>query len=115
MSDRDDLAAVIAGFPSVLVGFSGGVDSALLAVVARQVLGRDRSVAAIGVSPSLATEQRTVALDIAATFDLNLVEVPTDELDETREVVRTVMEGVAELRVPLVVDMGFGPNWAEAK
>jgi uncharacterized protein len=82
MSDRGDLAAVIAGFPSVLVGFSGGVDSALLAVVARQVLGRDRSVAAIGVSPSLATEQRTVALDIAATFDLNLVEVPTDELDD---------------------------------
>ena len=44
-----------------------------------------------------------------------VLEVPAEELDETKEVVRTVMEGVAELRVPLVVDMGFGSNWAEAK
>jgi DNA polymerase I-like protein with 3'-5' exonuclease and polymerase domains len=26
-----------------------------------------------------------------------------------------VMESAIELRVPLVVDVGFGPNWAEAK
>jgi DNA polymerase I-like protein with 3'-5' exonuclease and polymerase domains len=29
--------------------------------------------------------------------------------------VRSVMERAAELRVPLVVDVGFGPNWADAK
>jgi DNA polymerase I-like protein with 3'-5' exonuclease and polymerase domains len=29
--------------------------------------------------------------------------------------VREVMVHAAELRVPLVVDMGFGPNWAMAK
>ena len=29
--------------------------------------------------------------------------------------VRDAMESVTELRVPLVVDVGFGPNWAEAK
>ena len=28
---------------------------------------------------------------------------------------RAAMEGAADLRVPLVVDVGFGPNWAEAK
>jgi DNA polymerase I-like protein with 3'-5' exonuclease and polymerase domains len=29
--------------------------------------------------------------------------------------VRSVMERAAELRVPLVVDIGFGSNWADAK
>jgi DNA polymerase I-like protein with 3'-5' exonuclease and polymerase domains len=29
--------------------------------------------------------------------------------------VRDVMEHVCELRVPLTVDVGFGPNWAAAK
>ena len=30
-------------------------------------------------------------------------------------VVREAMEGAIELNVPLVVDVGFGPSWAEAK
>ena len=34
---------------------------------------------------------------------------------ETEAIVRGVMENVTELRVPLVVDAGFGPNWAAAK
>jgi DNA polymerase I-like protein with 3'-5' exonuclease and polymerase domains len=29
--------------------------------------------------------------------------------------VRTHMEGVVELAVPLVVDIGIGPNWLDAK
>jgi DNA polymerase-1 len=44
-----------------------------------------------------------------------VLEVPVDERDATERVVRDVMEHVTELRVPLVVDMGFGPTWAEAK
>jgi len=44
-----------------------------------------------------------------------VLEVPVDEREATSEVVREVMENVAVLRVPLVVDMGFGPTWAEAK
>jgi uncharacterized protein len=78
------LAELIATFPSVLVGYSGGVDSALLAVVARRTLGRARAMAAIGLSPSYPAEQRRQALDTAARFDLNLVEVPTAELDDSR-------------------------------
>ena len=42
-------------------------------------------------------------------------EVPPDELDTMRALVRTHMEGAAELAVPLVVDLGVGPNWLEAK
>ncbi len=42
-------------------------------------------------------------------------EVPPAELDTMRALVRTHMEGAAELAVPLVVDVGVGPNWLEAK
>ena len=42
-------------------------------------------------------------------------EVPPTELDAMRALVCTHMEGAAELAVPLVVDLGVGPNWLEAK
>ena len=43
-------------------------------------------------------------------------EVPLDERDAIEPLVREVDGGAStELRVPLVVDIGFGPNWAEAK
>jgi DNA polymerase-1 len=41
--------------------------------------------------------------------------VPLNEREATEALVRQVMEHVTELRVPLVVDVGFGPNWALAK
>jgi DNA polymerase I len=41
-------------------------------------------------------------------------EVPEAEVEATASVVREVMEGVAALRVPLKVDVGWGANWAEA-
>jgi DNA polymerase I len=44
-----------------------------------------------------------------------VLEVPVDEHDDTEVLVRDVMESVTELRVPLTVDTGFGPNWAAAK
>jgi DNA polymerase-1 len=42
-------------------------------------------------------------------------EVPPDELELMMDLVRSRMENVVELRVPLVVDLGVGPNWLEAK
>lgn len=78
------LANLVATFPSILVGYSGGVDSALLAVVARRVLGRERALAAIGLSSSYPAGQRRQALETAWQFDLDLVEVPTAELDDPR-------------------------------
>jgi DNA polymerase-1 len=44
-----------------------------------------------------------------------LFEVPFDETEEVGELVRTEMEGVAELSVPLVADLAFGPNWRDMK
>jgi DNA polymerase I len=42
-------------------------------------------------------------------------EVPPDEVEPMTRLVREHMEKVVELRVPLVVDIGVGPNWLEAK
>jgi DNA polymerase I len=44
-----------------------------------------------------------------------LFEAPPGEVEAMTELVREHMENVVELRVPLVVDIGVGPNWLEAK
>jgi len=41
-------------------------------------------------------------------------EVPKDELDAMKELVRGVMENIWPLRVPLVVNIALGRDWAEA-
>ena len=42
-----------------------------------------------------------------------LFEVPSEERDEVDALVRAEMEGVVKLDVPLVADLGFGPNWRD--
>jgi DNA polymerase-1 len=42
-------------------------------------------------------------------------EVPPEEVEQMRELVRSNMEQVVALDVPLVVDIGVGPNWLDAK
>lgn len=42
-------------------------------------------------------------------------EVPEDEIETLSALVRETMEGVVELRVPLIADVSYGANWAEAK
>jgi DNA polymerase-1 len=41
-------------------------------------------------------------------------EVPDDELAHVRERLPQCMTGVAQLSVPLVVDVGTGANWEQA-
>ena len=76
------LRAAVRAYPSALLGYSGGVDSALLAVVLRQELGRDRMLAAVGRSPSLPGAQWEAAHRIAQQFDVPTVEIDTHELDD---------------------------------
>ncbi|MCK0110646.1 ATP-dependent sacrificial sulfur transferase LarE [Ornithinimicrobium sp. F0845] len=61
------------------VAYSGGVDSTTLLAVAVRHLGADRTVAILGISPSLATAERAAAHDIARGIGVGVVEVPTDE------------------------------------
>jgi DNA polymerase-1 len=43
-----------------------------------------------------------------------VLEVPEAEVEATGAVLKRVMEGVAALRVPLLVEVGHGRSWAEA-
>jgi DNA polymerase-1 len=44
-----------------------------------------------------------------------VLEAPESEAQEIAELLRSAMEGVMHLSVPLVVDVGVGRSWAEAK
>jgi DNA polymerase-1 len=55
------------------------------------------------------------ARQLLQVHDELVLEAPPEEVDEVKELVRREMEGVAELRVPLVVDTGSGTNWRDAK
>ncbi len=67
---------------SALIGFSGGVDSAYLACVAVEALGRGQVLAVIGRSASYPEAQWTRAREVAARFDIPVLEVDTDELHD---------------------------------
>src|SRR5213596_3875456 len=76
------LRELVRTFPSALLGYSGGVDSAYLAVVLRRELGRGRMVAAIGRSASYPQAQWAAARAVAEQFDVPLIEIATRELED---------------------------------
>jgi uncharacterized protein len=81
-SDRDlvdQVAARLAGCGPLGVAFSGGVDSSVLLALAARALGRDKVLAVLGVSASLASDERTAAQHVAAHVGVRIVEVHTRE------------------------------------
>ncbi len=64
------------------VAFSGGVDSSVLLALAARVLGPARVVALLGVSPSLAADERLAAHEVARAVGVPVVEVTTAEGDD---------------------------------
>ena len=76
----DALSGLLASLGSVIVAYSGGVDSAYLAYAASRVLG-DRSVAVTADSPSYPDRHRRIAIDIAARFSLRHEIIQTHEID----------------------------------
>jgi DNA polymerase-1 len=71
-------------------------------------------VAMIRIHDALA-QRRLRSRMLLQVHDELVFEVPAAELDAMRALVREHMEGAAALQVPLVVDIGVGPNWLDAK
>jgi uncharacterized protein len=78
------LLACLRQYDSVLIGFSGGVDSAYLASVAVEALGSERVLAVIGRSPSYSEEEWRAAHDVAVHLGLRVEEIETQELRDQR-------------------------------
>ena len=71
---------ILAGYQSVLVAFSGGVDSAYLAIAASTALG-PRALAVTADSPSYPDSHRRLALSIASDFGFAHEIIYTSELE----------------------------------
>ena len=81
-TDQDAVERVtarLAGLRRLGVAFSGGVDSATLLALAVRALGADRVLGIIGVSPSLADDERVAAHAVARAIGVPVVEVVTHE------------------------------------
>ncbi len=70
-------------------------------------------LAMVEVQRWLEHERRGAKL-IMQVHDELVLEVPDTELAETRDKVRDLMQGVAQLAVPLIVEVGAGDNWDQA-
>ncbi len=64
--------------------------------------------------PSALQKARLSAKMLLQVHDELIFEVPDKQVDDTIGVVKEVMENAAHLDVPLVVDAGAGPSWADA-
>ncbi len=70
-------------------------------------------LAMLAVQRALDDEGRATRM-VMQVHDELVLEVPDAELDWAREAIPRLMAGVAELKVPLLAEVGVGPNWDQA-
>lgn len=70
-------------------------------------------MAMLSVDKWIETEAPDVRM-IMQVHDELIFEIPESQVEQASEMIRELMNGVAELRVPLLVDLGVGANWDEA-
>jgi DNA polymerase-1 len=71
-------------------------------------------IAMVRVSAAIRAQRLTSAM-LLQVHDELVFETPPEDVEALTALVRTEMEGAAALAVPLVVDIGIGPNWLETK
>ncbi|MBP8139033.1 MAG: hypothetical protein KAY01_06820, partial [Alicycliphilus sp.] len=67
----------------------------------------------LAVQDALQKEKRATRM-IMQVHDELVLEVPEAELDWVKAEVPRLMAGVAQLSVPLLAEVGAGPNWERA-
>jgi NAD+ synthase (glutamine-hydrolysing) len=89
------------GFQKVILGLSGGIDSALVAAIAAEALGADKVLGVLMPSPYSSSHSVTDAIAVAANLGINTETIPIGDLmagfDRTLEPLFTGTEfGLAE-------------------
>jgi DNA polymerase-1 len=70
-------------------------------------------LAMIAVQKALDDEDRATRM-VMQVHDELVLEVPEAEIGWARDMLPRLMAGVAELKVPLLAEVGTGPNWEQA-
>ncbi|MDQ3521012.1 MAG: ATP-dependent sacrificial sulfur transferase LarE [Gemmatimonadota bacterium] len=84
MSERQRLIEILRDCGSVVIGYSGGVDSVFLARIAVDVLGSENVLAVTGRSDSIASWMADTARNVAEQFGIPWLEIDTEEMSDPR-------------------------------
>ena len=76
-----NLENYISKYPSAIIAYSGGIDSSLVAYICNKVLGKNKSLVVIAVSPSLNKKEYEQALNLAQKYDWNFKPIFTEEFN----------------------------------